>query len=238
MTSTVENYLKALVSIDLQNALEPSAGCSVNVLSDYLQVAPATVNSMVKKLKQQSLVDFEPYGKIFLTEKGRLLGIDLLRKHRIWKAFLGNVLHFSWQEINEIADQLEHVKSHKLIARIEELSGFPRVDPHGDAIPDQAGNIPQPLRKALSEVSIGKEGYISAVKDHSFDFLSFADKMDMKIGKAVKLLSKNNFEGLITVQTENGTHTLTSRSASNFLMVCPICVKGKSCGKSTCVFSE
>ncbi|MES2800517.1 MAG: metal-dependent transcriptional regulator [Bacteroidota bacterium] len=238
MTSTVEKYLKTLTLFEFQDGNNRTDGCTSSELAERLAVAPSSVNNMVKKLQAQALVDFEAYGKIHLTEKGRLLGVELLRKNRIWKAFLADYLNFSWHEINEIAEQLEHVKSHKLIARVEELLGFPRFDPHGEPIPDKVGTILVPLNKPLSELAVGKEGYVLAVKDSSFDFLSFADRMDLKIGKSLKVLSKNSYEGLIALQTENGTHTLTEKSALNFLITCPICVKGKNCGKTSCIFSE
>lgn len=238
MTSTVENYLKALVIIELEQNRSREEGCSTSELAEKMKLSAPTINSMVKKLKSNRLINFEPYGKIHLTEKGRLQGIELLRKNRIWKAFLANVLHFQWNEVNEIAEQLQHVKSHKLIARIEEFSGFPRFDPHGEPIPDKMGNLLVPVSKQLSDVAMGKEGYIHRVNDKSFDFLAFADKMEMKIGKAVKVLSRNNFENLVVIQSENGVHTMTNKSASNFILICPICARGKSCGKATCVLSE
>jgi len=133
LTQTEENYLKALLHLTSDgNELEVTG---TNQLAKYLKVRPATANDMLKKLKEKLLIEQERYGKISLTEEGRGRALLIIRKHRIWETFLHDILNFEDDEVHEIAEQLEHIKSDKLIDRLDAFLNFPKVDPHGAEIP-------------------------------------------------------------------------------------------------------
>ena len=153
LSFTEENYLKALVQLTVFEDGKLEVG--VNRLAAYLEVKPATVSDMAKKLKVKDLVHYEKYGKIALSESGKLEGMMVIRRHRLWETFLFEKLDFSWDEIHELAEELEHVHSKKLMNRLDKFLDFPDFDPHGDAIPNENGEIVIPFRKTLSEVNEG-----------------------------------------------------------------------------------
>jgi DtxR family Mn-dependent transcriptional regulator len=133
LTQTEENYLKALLNLTCNGNEQEVTG--TNQLAKYLNVRPATANDMLKKLKDKLLVEQEKYGKITLTEEGKSRALFIVRKHRIWETFLHDILHFEDDEVHEIAEQLEHIKSDKLIDRLDAFLNFPKTDPHGTEIP-------------------------------------------------------------------------------------------------------
>lgn len=136
LSFTEENYLKALYKI--MEGKEPKEA-GTNELALHLNIKPSSVNDMLKKLHEKQLVHHERYKKIRLTEQGEILAIDIIRKHRLWETFLHNSLHFSWDEVHELAEELEHIQSKKLIQRLDEFLGFPKQDPHGHPIPTEKG---------------------------------------------------------------------------------------------------
>ncbi len=137
-----EDYLKALFHL----TVERGTTAGTNELADYLGVSPASVNGMLKKLKAKTLVKHEKYAKPSLTKQGKRVAIELIRKHRLWETFLYEKMNFTWDEVHEVAEQLEHIRSDKLIEELDKFLGFPRLDPHGDAIPDAKGKY-EPVRK-------------------------------------------------------------------------------------------
>ena len=126
---------------------------------------------MLKKLKEKELVDYEKYGKITLTKTGRKKALDIIRKHRLWETFLYEKLEFSWDEVHEVAEQLEHIQSEKLVDKLEKLLEYPDFDPHGDPIPNKKGEIKVQVKKTLSDVAVGSSCQMVAVKDDSSSFL-------------------------------------------------------------------
>ena len=174
LSFTEENYLKSLVQLTILE--EDSKEVGVNKLATELKVRPATVSDMVKKLKIKGFVNYQKYGKISLTETGRKEGMLVIRRHRLWETFLHDKLDFSWDEVHQIAEELEHVHSSKLINGLDKLLDFPSFDPHGDAIPNSKGEIVIPYRRTMSKVLLGKKCRIVAVKQDSADFLQFVDR--------------------------------------------------------------
>lgn len=161
-TATEENYLKALFRLGaLSEGGKGPAG--TNELALELDIRPATVNEMLKKLREKGLVEHRRYGKILLTESGRLHAVEVIRKHRLWETFLYEKLHFSWDEVHDVAEQLEHIRSVQLTDRLEEFLGYPSVDPHGDPIPDKEGRMPRKcagqLRKVMKDTPDGSSAY-------------------------------------------------------------------------------
>jgi DtxR family Mn-dependent transcriptional regulator len=200
LSYTEENYLKALLMLSFQNEERPEAG--TNEMAAYLGVKPATATDMLKKLKEKELVTYQKYGKILLTDTGRKKGIAILRKHRLWETFLYEKLDFSWDEVHEVAEQLEHIQSAKLVDKLEEFLDFPEFDPHGDPIPKANGEIPAIDKILLSAVPAGEICKVVAVKDTSALFLQYLEKLKITIGSSLKVLEVIDFDGSLNVQIE------------------------------------
>lgn len=198
LSYTEENYLKALLKLSFQNEDKPEAG--TNEMAAHLGVKPATATDMLKKLKEKELVNYKKYGKILLTDSGKQQAIAILRKHRLWETFLYEKLDFSWDEVHEVAEQLEHIQSNKLVDKLEEFLGFPEFDPHGDPIPKANGDMPKVEKILLSEVQEGEVCWVVAVKDTSTVFLQYLEKLEITIGTPIKVLERIDFDGSMSIQ--------------------------------------
>jgi DtxR family Mn-dependent transcriptional regulator len=198
LSYTEENYLKALLKLSFQNEEKPEAG--TNEMAAYLGVKPATANDMLKKLKEKELVSYQKYGKILLTDLGKKSGIAILRKHRLWETFLYEKLDFSWDEVHEVAEQLEHIQSAKLVDKLEEFLGFPEFDPHGDPIPNANGDIPTLTKILLCEMKAGENCKVAAVRDTSRVFLQYLEKLNITIGTPIQVLEVVAFDGSLSIQ--------------------------------------
>ena len=147
---------------------------------------------MLKRLKKKDLVSYEKYGKITLTDKGKSLAVETIRKHRLWETFLYEKLNFTWDEVHEVAEQLEHIQSAKLVEQLESFLGFPETDPHGDPIPNAKGELKFVKRKTLSEIEAGKTCKLIAVKDHSSSFLQYVVILGLGLSSKIKIVNNNN----------------------------------------------
>lgn len=217
LSYTEENYLKALLMLSFQNEEKPEAG--TNEMAAYLGVKPATATDMLKKLKEKGLVSYQKYGKILLTELGRKKGLSVLRKHRLWETFLYEKLDFSWDEVHEVAEQLEHIQSEKLVNKLEEFLDFPDVDPHGDPIPKANGDIPLLDRILLAEVNANEDCQVVAVKDTSSIFLQYLEKLNITIGTKIKVTEVIDFDGSLNIQIEDEEPRSVSMKFSESLFV-------------------
>lgn len=217
LSYTEENYLKALLKLSFQNEEKPEAG--TNEMAAYLGVKPATATDMLKKLKEKELVTYQKYGKILLTDSGRKSGIAILRKHRLWETFLYEKLDFSWDEVHEVAEQLEHIQSAKLVNKLDEFLDFPEFDPHGDPIPKANGEIPLIAKTLLSEVKGGEECKVAAVKDTSTLFLQYLEKLKITIGTNIKVLEVIAFDGSLNIQIEDAEPRSVSMKFAESLFV-------------------
>ncbi len=217
LSYTEENYLKALLKLSFQNEEKPEAG--TNEMAAYLGVKPATATDMLKKLKEKELVTYKKYGKILLTESGRKSGISILRKHRLWETFLYEKLDFSWDEVHEVAEQLEHIQSAKLVDKLEEFLDFPEFDPHGDPIPKANGEMPAIAKTLLSELKIGETAKVAAVKDTSALFLQYLEKLNITIGTSLKVIDVVLFDGSLSLQIEQGEPRSVSMKFAESLFV-------------------
>jgi DtxR family transcriptional regulator, Mn-dependent transcriptional regulator len=197
LSYTEENYLKALLKLSFQNEEKPEAG--TNEMAAYLGVKPATATDMLKKLKEKNLVTYKKYGKILLTDTGKKNGIAILRKHRLWETFLYEKLDFSWDEVHEVAEQLEHIQSAKLVDKLEEFLDFPEFDPHGDPIPKANGEMPVIAKTLLAELKAGDTCSVVAVKDTSTLFLQYLEKLQITIGTKIKVIEVIDFDGSLYV---------------------------------------
>jgi DtxR family Mn-dependent transcriptional regulator len=213
LSFTEENYLKVLYRLTHESEGSNEAG--TNQLAANLGVKPASVNGMLKKLKSKKLIDYEKYGKIKLTQKGIKSGVEVLRKHRLWETFLYSKLEFSWDEVHEVAEQLEHIRSAKLIEKLDKFLDFPEYDPHGDVIPNAKGEIKQKFTVTLADVDSGKKCKMRAVKDNSKSFLQYVIQVGLAINSSIKVVSKNSFDDLITIEVNKVKSTVSKKFADN-----------------------
>lgn len=217
ISQTEENYLKALFHLTNETAEKEEAG--TNELAAYLEVKPASVSDMLKKLKEKEFVDYEKYGKISLTANGRKIAVDIIRKHRLWETFLYEKLDFSWDEVHEVAEQLEHIDSNKLTEQLERFLGFPEFDPHGDPIPNSKGEIKRMKRKTLAEIEIGKKCKLVAVKDSSVPFLNYVVKLGLALSSEIFILAKNEFDNSVEIKVDSEIYTVSNKFAENLYVI-------------------
>lgn len=217
LSYTEENYLKALYKICSQCEGRPEAG--TNEMAAYLGVKPATATDMFKKLKEKALVDYERYGKISLTETGTNHALNILRKHRLWETFLHQKLDFSWDEVHDVAEQLEHIQSEKLITKLEDFLGHPEFDPHGDPIPKANGEMPLLEKMVLSDLKAGEQGQVAAIKDTSTVFLQYLERLKINIGTSIKVVDMVPFDGSLNITIENEEpRTVSVKFADNLFI--------------------
>lgn len=185
-----ENYLKAIFHLERRY---PS-GVSTNALAEEMETKASSVTDMIKKLSEKGLVNYKKYQGVKLSSAGKKAAVEVIRKHRLWEFFLVEKLDFNWDEVHEVAEQLEHIKSEKLIKELDRFLGFPKRDPHGDPIPDAEGNFSVSNKILLAELAKGQTGICVGVKDSSADFLQYLDKNKISLGKEIEVLDKENFD--------------------------------------------
>lgn len=217
LSLTEENYLKALFHLT-EPGEEADTGAGTNELASQLDVKPATANNMVKKLKEKALIHYEKYGKITLTEAGRKVALTVLRKHRLWETFLYRKLDFSWDEVHEVAEQLEHIRSEKLIEKLEIFLDFPEYDPHGDPIPNAAGELPELTSILLADLTPGQHCRVSAVKDTSKIFLQYLEQLAIGIDTRIGLKERIDFDGSLVLEVNDRELTVSQKLANNLLV--------------------
>ena len=209
-----ENYLKAI--FHLQNSYKN--GVSTNALAEEMQTKASSVTDMVKRLSEKELVNYKKYQGVKLSEQGRAAAIEVIRKHRLWEVFLVEKLNFNWDEVHEVAEQLEHIKSEKLTAELDRFLGHPQRDPHGDPIPDAKGNFAVANRILLSELKIQETGICVGVKDSSAEFLQYLDKNNISLGGNVKVLEKEEFDQSMLIEMD-GKELMISKQISTNLYI-------------------
>lgn len=213
LSYTEENYLKALFRITHENNRKTEAG--TNELAAQLGVKPATVNDMLKKLKEKKLIDYEKYGKIRMTPKGLKAGVEVLRKHRLWETFLYEKLDFSWDEVHEVAEQLEHIQSAKLIEALDKFLDYPQFDPHGDVIPNARGEMKHVYELTLADMEPGQQCKMVAVKDNSAPFLQYVIELGLGINNRIKLISRSSFDDMLLIEVDKKRKGVSLKFAEN-----------------------
>lgn len=217
LSYTEENYLKALLKIGSRSEGKAEAG--TNEMAAHLGVKPATANDMFKKLKEKNLVDYKKYGKISLTDLGRESALNIVRRHRLWETFLYQKLDFSWDEVHEVAEELEHIQSQKLVDKLEEYLEFPAFDPHGDPIPNANGEIMPLIREVLSNLNEGDIAFVVSIKDTSNVFLQYLEKLGISIGSRIQVVEKVDFDGSMTIIIEKQSPRSVSAKFAQSLYV-------------------
>jgi len=186
-----------------------------NQLADYLGVSPASTNNMVKKLKAKNYIVSEKYGKLDLTEEGKSIAVLLIRKHRLWETFLCDYLNFTWDEVHDVAEQLEHIKSKKLIDELDRFMDFPEKDPHGELIPNKNGEYAVLPKITLSSLVEGDLCQLVAVNDGSVNFLRYVSKIGLALSSEIRILEIREFDKSIRIKFNDTVETVTKKFADN-----------------------
>jgi len=215
LTYAEENYLKAIYHLSEGG----KKGVSTNDVSGEMKTKPASVSDMLRKLGDKAVIEYRKYYGVHITEEGKKLALQTIRKHRLWEVFLVEKLKFSWDEVHEVADELEHIKSRILIQRLDEYLGFPKFDPHGDPIPDEYGDVRSRPRLPLNELDLHSTGQIVAVKDSSAAFLRYLDKVGAYIGARIKITDMVEFDGSIEILVDNKKSIFMSKDVAGNILV-------------------
>ncbi len=211
VTHSEENYLKAIFHL----ARQGTSSVSTNAIAEQMETKPSSVTDMVKRLSDKELVKYKPYQGVRLTEKGRDTALSVIRKHRLWEVFLVEKLDFAWDEVHEIAEQLEHIKSEKLIDRLDALLDYPKYDPHGDPIPGKNGEFQEREKLPLSKLPVHAKGVCVGVKDSSATFLKYLDKYNIALGHEIEVLDKEDFDQSIRIRVGSEDLLISHQIASN-----------------------
>jgi DtxR family Mn-dependent transcriptional regulator len=211
MTISEENYIKVIYHLSL---VSPK-GVNTNAIAGMLDTKASSVTDMLKKLSEKELVAYQKYQGVSLTEKGFYSAKMIVRKHRLWEVFLVDKLNFSWDEVHEIAEELEHIKSENLINKLDEFLDFPSFDPHGDPIPNADGEIKKINKLLLSETELNKEYQCVGVKDSSSEFLQYLDKQKIALGSKITVKEKESFDDTLLVQIDSRELTISNKIANN-----------------------
>lgn len=214
LSFTEENYLKAIYQLS-----EQKQEVFTNDVAEHVQTSAASVTDMLKKLSVKKLVNYKPYKGVSLTEPGAEAALLVIRKHRLWEVFLVEKLKFNWDEVHEVAEQLEHIQSGLLIKRLDEFLGHPSYDPHGDPIPDDSGKIPQRKQQLLSELSPGISGMVSCLKETSGAFLRYLDKIGIGIGTKVKILQIAEFDSSMELEIDQHKNATVSYEVAKNIFI-------------------
>jgi len=213
-TVTVENYLKALLAL-----ADPTGKVSISDLSRSLGVSTPSANSMVKKLAERDLVNYEKYKPLSLTAAGRKAAALVVRKHRLTEMFLVERMGFGWEEVHAIAEQIEHVNSPDFFTRMDEIMGHPTLDPHGSPIPDAEGRFIQTHRRRLSDCQAGQTVTIVGLAHDSNDFLHFLNDRQLKLNSDLVIHHREVFDGTLTVSYPGYDRVTLSQTVADRLLV-------------------
>lgn len=216
-SQTEENYLKAVFK--LAEAEPGAVGVSTNRIAAELDTRPGSVTDMLRRLADKGLLDYEKYRGVQLTTEGRRLALLTIRKHRLWEVFLVQQLGFNWDEVHEVAEELEHVQSPLLMRRLDAFLGHPALDPHGDPIPAEDGAMRRPTHRLLADLAVGERGVLAAVKNTSAPFLQYLDKVGLQLGAVLEVLDKVAFDNSFELRINRERTTLISAEVSCNLFV-------------------
>ncbi len=216
-TVAEENYIKAVYHLQQEQEM-----VSTNALSAELQTRPASVTDMLKKLKTKRIISYEPYHGVKLSNEGKKVALGVIRKHRLWEYFLVDKLQFGWDEVHEVAEELEHISSMKLIDKLDAFLGYPKFDPHGDPIPDSKGRLASQQQEQLSGISINKTVEITAVGSQSSELLELLKHKGLQMGTRLEVKKIFDFDGSLELKIKHQQIVTISRDLASVLFVKPI----------------
>jgi DtxR family Mn-dependent transcriptional regulator len=213
-SASKENYLKAVYHLQ-----QEQGKVSTNALAEVLQTKPASVTAMLKKLKSEKLLQYEKYYGVKLTAEGKKVAVQIIRKHRLWEYFLVEKLRFGWEEVHEIAEELEHIGSRKLVDRLNEFLDHPQCDPHGDPIPDTHGKFPSLMQLAVSELPLNSMATVNGITDQSAGMLELLHHKNIRIGTRLEIKKKFTADGSVEIRLRSQqVVTLSDHVAKNILV--------------------
>ncbi len=211
---TEENYLKAIYHLSAEESQ-----VNTNQIASVLNTKPASVTDMLKKLADKNLLNYTRYQGVNLKESGRMIALKVIRKHRLWELFLVEKLNFGWDEVHDLAEQLEHIQSVELVNRLDQFLGFPECDPHGDPIPDDQGTIKNYDLKPIAGLTAGESGVIAGIKEHSTLFLQYLERLDLVIGKKIWVKEVIPYDETVIIAIENDQKINISKAAANNILI-------------------
>jgi DtxR family transcriptional regulator, Mn-dependent transcriptional regulator len=206
LSFTEENYIKAIYKLSAGG----QDGVNTNSIAEALETKAASVTDMLRKLSAKGMVDYVKYKGVSLTEAGERLALKVIRKHRLWEVFLVDKLKFNWDEVHEVAEELEHISSELLTRRLDEFLGHPQFDPHGDPIPSEDGKLKLKPQKLLAEMDVHTDGLVVGVNDSQPLFLQYLDKMGIFLGAKIKVLDKIPYDNSLEINIENKKNLVVS----------------------------
>lgn len=212
---TEENYLKAIYKLIEQEG----DVVSTNAIAEKMSTKAASVTDMLKKLSDKKLINYQKYQGVTLTLKGEKVALNIIRKHRLWEMFLVEKLDFKWDEVHDVAEQLEHINSDKLIEEIDKFLNYPKVDPHGDPIPDAKGKLNIPKSHLLSKFKKNDVCIMTGVVDHSTAFLQYLDKSGISLGSEIKIKEIIEFDRSLQITINKGASIFISNDVAKNILV-------------------
>ncbi len=214
LSESEENYIKSIYT--LQSKTEK---VNTNSLAGYLNTAAASVTDMLKKLKSKKLLEYKRYYGFRLNEAGNKEALKIIRRHRLWEFFLVSKLGMEWDEVHAIAEELEHVSSIDLIKKLDQYLGQPKIDPHGDPIPDEKGDVAELKQVALNDFSLKKNGIVSSVSSQTNEMMKMLNHYGIGIGSQIKVLKAFDFDDSLQVKiSKQPAFVISSRFAQNIFV--------------------
>jgi len=211
---TEENYLKAIYHLLLR-----ADSATTNDIAAALGTKAASVTDMLKKLADKKLINYARYQGVSLTPDGERIAVGIVRKHRLWEHFLVNKLKFKWDEVHDMAEELEHISSTELINRLDEFMNFPQFDPHGDPIPDCDGRINDQRLQSAMQLTQNQSGKIAGVADHSATFLQYLERSQLTIGQTITVTNVTDYDLSVKLNNGNKEFNISREVAKNLLIL-------------------
>tara|TARA_B100001109_G_scaffold255851_1_gene261614 strand:+ start:2964 stop:3617 length:654 start_codon:yes stop_codon:yes gene_type:complete len=215
LSLTEENYLKSIFVLNQERA----ESATTNAIAEKLNTKASSVTDMLKRLLKKELIHYKKYQAVKLTNTGKEIAISILRKHRLWEFFLVEKLQFKWDEVHEVAEQLEHIHSKKLTNQLDAFLGHPKFDPHGDPIPDKNGQFPMKLNKTLSMAKESEALVVIGVKDHSSEFFNYLERLNIELGTKLTIELINEFDASMEIKINNKSSATISHEVAQNLYV-------------------
>jgi DtxR family Mn-dependent transcriptional regulator len=212
-SNSEENYLKTIFHLQME-----SETVTTNAVAEMLQTKPASVTDMMKKLNAKKLLHYRPYYGFYLSNEGKKIAVSIIRRHRLWEYFLSEKLKFSWNEVHEVAEELEHISNKKLIDKLDEFLGFPQFDPHGDPIPDSKGKIKTYNEWPLFELPVNQSAEVRRVSNQSPGMLELLQHKNIGIGTRVEVKKHFEFDHSLEIKIKNTTLTISGQLAKNIFV--------------------
>lgn len=209
-----ENYIKAIFHLQHKDG-----NVSTNEVAKELATKPASVTDMLKKLKQKKILNYEKYQGFRLSNEGKKIALGIVRKHRLWEFFLVEKLQFGWDEVHEVAEELEHISSKKLVDKLDDFLGNPKFDPHGDPIPDVNGKMVAQPQINLTDLPINQQAEVSSVGIQSTELLELLKHKNIAIGTRLEVKKKFAFDHSIEIKMKQQNAFTISQQLAQALFV-------------------